>query len=597
MSLTKATYSMIKGAPFNVLDYASLAETVAAKDPGDPASHLLTSFLSWKLPIQAALDAAYDAGGGCVVLPKNSVPYYIDDTVYVKDNTTFICEDWIVLADYTTTGGSFGANGSNIYVENLKLDNSNIYAGGSGQNGIFVGAGTSGVGKNIKFSGGIVKNCAAGFGGIPATFTAGSFIPGLEFQIKTIGTTDFTLIGAASNTVGLFFTATGVGTGTGTAFLYGDGGKGVQIEDGDGEDIVFDGITFSNCFMAMSTIRSFAVVDDYYGILYSNITADNCDILFFVRQANGAQSQTGLRHSVQLNNFYAINCGSFEGVMQFSRASNVLVSNGVVVVDPGISPTALIRGNHANCTFTNINWYGDTNTCINLDPSSYAQDQSQPNENNRYDINVWGQVNTFADANVAGTYPTLNSCVGNVTFRLPPAVAFFGFELRNGTSTFNMSCNTGPFGNSKIIQTQTSLNFYGSGQPATFEGFEVGTYNQVSYAATIPTTGTHFQGKLIYNNAAAPSGFVGWVCTTPGTFGTYSEGRTVTATDTTVVTLSSATTVLQVGMYLTINGAGAGKILSITGTTMVMSSTVAAGSGLSIAYSTPVYKTFGAISA
>jgi hypothetical protein len=597
MALTKASYSMIKGAPFNVLDYASLATTVNAKDPGDGNSHLLTSFLSWKLPIQAALDAAYDAGGGCVVLPKNSVPYYIDDTVYVKDNTTFICEDWIVLADYTTTGGSFGANGSNIYVENLKLDNSNIYAGGSGQNGIFVGAGASGVGKNIKFSGGIVKNCAAGFGGIPATFTAGSFIPGLEFQIKTIGTTDFTLIGAASNTVGLFFTATGVGTGTGTAFLYGDGGKGVQIEDGDGEDIVFDGITFSNCFMAMSTIRSFAVVDDYYGILYSNITADNCDILFFVRQANGAQSQTGLRHSVQLNNFYAINCGAFEGVMQFSRASNVLVSNGVVVVDPGISPTALIRGNHANCTFTNINWYGDTNTCINLDPSSYAQDQSQPNENNRYDINVWGQVDTFADANATGTYPTLNSCVGNVTFRLPPAIAFFGYELRNGTSTFNMSCNTGPFGNSKIVQAQTSLNFYQSGQPSTFEGFEVGTYNQVSYASAAPTTGTHFVGKVIYNNAAAPSGFVGWVCTTAGTFGTYSEGRTVTSTGTSVVTLSSATTVLQVGMYLTINGVVSGKILSITGTTMVMSSTVAVGSGLSIAYSTPVYKTFGAISA
>lgn len=597
MSLTKATYSMIKGAPFNVLDYASLATTVNAKDPGDPASHLFTSFLSWRLPIQAALDACFAAGGGAVVLPKNTVPYYLDDFITVKDNTSFICQDEIILADYTTVGGTFLAGGSNIYVENLRLNNSNIYAGGSGQNGVGAGAGASGVGKNIKFSGGIVKNCAAGFGGTPATFTAGSFIVGLEFQIKTIGTTDFTLIGAASNTVGLFFTATGVGTGTGTAFLYGDGGKGVQIEDGDGEDIVFDGMTFSNCFMAMSTIRDFGTVDDYYGILFSNITADNCDILLFVRQANGAQSQTGLRHSVQLNNFYAVNCGAFEGVMQFSRASNVLVSNGIVVFDPSGSPTSLIRGNHANCTFTNINWYGDTTTCINLDPSIYAQDQSQPNENNRYDINVLGQINTFADANSAGAYPTLNSCVGNVTFRLPPAVAFFGYELRNGTSTFNMSCNTGPFGNSKIVQAQTSSNFYGSGQPATFEGFDVGTYNQVFYAASAPTTGTHFVGKVVYNNAAAPSGFIGWVCTTAGTFGTYSEGRTVTATGTAIVTLSSATTVLQVGMYLTINSVAAGKILSITGTTMVMSSTVAAGSGLSIAYSAPVYKTFGAISA
>ncbi len=36
------------------------------------------------------------------------------------------------------------------------------------------------------------------------------------YMIKTVGTTDFTLIGAASNTVGLVFQATGAGTGTGT---------------------------------------------------------------------------------------------------------------------------------------------------------------------------------------------------------------------------------------------------------------------------------------------------------------------------------------------------------------------------------------------
>lgn len=46
---------------------------------------------------------------------------------------------------------------------------------------------------------------------------AGSFIPGVNYQIKIIGTTNFTLVGATSNTVGLAFTATGTGTGTGVA--------------------------------------------------------------------------------------------------------------------------------------------------------------------------------------------------------------------------------------------------------------------------------------------------------------------------------------------------------------------------------------------
>jgi hypothetical protein len=42
---------------------------------------------------------------------------------------------------------------------------------------------------------------------------------GYDYEIITVGDTDFTLIGASSNTPGLIFTATGTGTGTGTAGL------------------------------------------------------------------------------------------------------------------------------------------------------------------------------------------------------------------------------------------------------------------------------------------------------------------------------------------------------------------------------------------
>jgi len=47
--------------------------------------------------------------------------------------------------------------------------------------------------------------------------TAGSFVSGTAYRILTIGTTDFTGIGASANTVGVVFTATGAGTGSGTA--------------------------------------------------------------------------------------------------------------------------------------------------------------------------------------------------------------------------------------------------------------------------------------------------------------------------------------------------------------------------------------------
>lgn len=50
-----------------------------------------------------------------------------------------------------------------------------------------------------------------------ATITAGSFVVTEGYKILTVGTTDFTLIGAADNNIGTQFIATGVGAGTGTA--------------------------------------------------------------------------------------------------------------------------------------------------------------------------------------------------------------------------------------------------------------------------------------------------------------------------------------------------------------------------------------------
>ena len=52
--------------------------------------------------------------------------------------------------------------------------------------------------------------------------TAGSFVTGTSYKITTVGTTNFTLIGASSNTVGIVFTATGAGSGTGTAIKAAD---------------------------------------------------------------------------------------------------------------------------------------------------------------------------------------------------------------------------------------------------------------------------------------------------------------------------------------------------------------------------------------
>ena len=51
---------------------------------------------------------------------------------------------------------------------------------------------------------------------IGVAISAGAFVVGHTYTIVALGSTDFTLIGATANTVGLAFTATGAGTGTGT---------------------------------------------------------------------------------------------------------------------------------------------------------------------------------------------------------------------------------------------------------------------------------------------------------------------------------------------------------------------------------------------
>lgn len=59
--------------------------------------------------------------------------------------------------------------------------------------------------------------CKATDGSYKTLLTAGSFVAGQIYTIVSVGSTDFTLIGATSNTPGLIFTATGVGAGSGTA--------------------------------------------------------------------------------------------------------------------------------------------------------------------------------------------------------------------------------------------------------------------------------------------------------------------------------------------------------------------------------------------
>jgi hypothetical protein len=72
------------------------------------------------------------------------------------------------------------------------------------------------------------------------TVSAGSFQLGVRYKILTLGTTNFLLIGAFSNTVGSIFTATGPGTGTGTADRLDDDALDPNPQSGTGRAVGFN---------------------------------------------------------------------------------------------------------------------------------------------------------------------------------------------------------------------------------------------------------------------------------------------------------------------------------------------------------------------
>ncbi len=71
--------------------------------------------------------------------------------------------------------------------------------------------------RALAVAGGLTKGCKFVN---RKTITAGSFVPLTEYKILSVGSTDFTLIGASANTVGINFIASGAGSGSGTAYQH-----------------------------------------------------------------------------------------------------------------------------------------------------------------------------------------------------------------------------------------------------------------------------------------------------------------------------------------------------------------------------------------
>lgn len=221
------------------------------------------------------------------------------------------------------------------------------------------------LGTNLKY---YIQNGTDGnfydvtpFRGSPTTtttVTAGSFVIGASYTILTVGTTNFVSIGAASNTVGVAFVATGVGAGTGTAssgeitFAATNGSTTITVTDAGHGAQTGDFVTFSGAVSLGGAITA-PILNAEFQITYlssntyritSSVAANASDV------GTGGGSTVGTYQITSGNEIFTQNVGWGAGTW-----------GGIIV---GTATTAVSGGtlSSSNTTVTVTSTTGFTST-------------------------------------------------------------------------------------------------------------------------------------------------------------------------------------------------------------------------------------------
>ena len=329
MSLTKASYSMITGAPINVADYGAI---------GDGTTNASTA-------INAALNACPEYGS--VVFPSGT--YVIDATITIpKSNITLDGQGARFFAKAATNFEYvvFADSKSNISVRNLTID-ANQANRISGQNIRFMGGGFTSC-TDSYFENCIVRN-TLGYASVPAVgFTFGGACIRCEFinciaqncGTLTQGSDGFFSSGEANMTIGCNAISC-----TDTAFV---------IESSNASGIV--GCIARSCGAAAAITN--AVNDDKYGNFITDLSGFD---------TTGGAGVTGL---------IQIGCplSTSAGVLYDTLISNInLVSGGV---GTGVGPAINIRKTGSpkavRVTLNNVNIKNATTQGILVDANQVS---------------------------------------------------------------------------------------------------------------------------------------------------------------------------------------------------------------------------------
>lgn len=345
MSLTKVTYSLIAGAPINVLDYGAL---------GDGTTDASTA-------INAALAAAPDYG--TVVFPSGT--YIIDATITIpKNNLTLDGQGARFLAKASTNFEYvlFADTRINIHVKNLVID-ANQANRVSGQNIRFMGGGfTSCV--DSTFENCTAKN-ALGYSSIPAVgLTFGGVCVRCEFINCTAQNCGTVTQGADG------FFASGESNMMIGCLAVNCTDTGFAIESSNTSGIV--GCIARSCAAAAAITN--AVNDDKYGNFITDLsgfdTTGGGGVTGLIQIGCPLSTSTGVLYDTLISNVNLVSVGVGSGVgpainiRKTGTPKAVRVTLNNVNIKNATTQGILVDANQVSIRGCDIT--GTTNACINF---------------------------------------------------------------------------------------------------------------------------------------------------------------------------------------------------------------------------------------
>lgn len=210
--------------------------------------------------------------------------------------------------NYANTADTGTVNSSSYLVAGNISGVVSVSHGGSGAstlkaNNLLVGNGTS---VPLVIPAGTTGNVLTST--TTSTVNAGSFAIGTEYTIASLGTptaTDFTAIGASSNTVGVVFTATGVGAGNGTA-----------TTNTWASSIPATSITTTSGTAPYFGARAFA---SFSTVSYSNLSAT-------ATAASGTVTLTVSSHAYKVGHYIQVNATTQSGLFVVTAVTSTTIA-------------------------------------------------------------------------------------------------------------------------------------------------------------------------------------------------------------------------------------------------------------------------------